>query len=179
MSVEVRAHSFLRFTVISLLSSASKAWLTLQGLLEGLEEMGRSHPFFRKRSRATTQALAQLLASEAVLGTRPHQEKPHGLPHRTGDTVWHLPFAVHRSALNSERELRTESGESSRELHEETGSCLSSNLEHGNAGIQWERLIFHVSDVDRFWAYLMEKGFYPDSPHSLDETRKRGIGLGC
>jgi hypothetical protein len=27
------------------------------------------------------------------------------------------------------------------------------------------RLIFHVSDVDRFWAYLMEKGFYPDSPH--------------
>jgi uncharacterized glyoxalase superfamily protein PhnB len=25
-------------------------------------------------------------------------------------------------------------------------------------------LIFHVSDVDRFWAYLMEKGFYPDSP---------------
>jgi hypothetical protein len=39
------------------------------------------------------------------------------------------------------------------------------NLEHGNAGIQWGRLIFHVSDVDRFWAYLMEKGFYPDSPH--------------
>jgi hypothetical protein len=26
------------------------------------------------------------------------------------------------------------------------------------------RLIFRVSDVDRFWAYLMEKGFYPDSP---------------
>jgi hypothetical protein len=25
-------------------------------------------------------------------------------------------------------------------------------------------LIFHVSDVDRFWAYLMEKGFHPDSP---------------
>ena len=24
------------------------------------------------------------------------------------------------------------------------------NLEHGNAGIQWGRLIFHVSDVDRF-----------------------------
>jgi catechol 2,3-dioxygenase-like lactoylglutathione lyase family enzyme len=39
------------------------------------------------------------------------------------------------------------------------------NLEHGNAGIQWGRLIFHVSDVDRFWAYLTEKGFYPDSPH--------------
>jgi uncharacterized glyoxalase superfamily protein PhnB len=27
------------------------------------------------------------------------------------------------------------------------------------------RLIFHVSDVDRFWAYLMEKGFHPDTPH--------------
>jgi uncharacterized glyoxalase superfamily protein PhnB len=39
------------------------------------------------------------------------------------------------------------------------------NLEHGNAGIQWGRLIFHVSDVDRFWAYLMEKGFHPDNPH--------------
>ena len=38
------------------------------------------------------------------------------------------------------------------------------NLEHGNASIQWGRLIFLVSDVDRFWAYLMEKGFYPDSP---------------
>ena len=33
------------------------------------------------------------------------------------------------------------------------------NLEHGNAGIQWGRLIFHVSDVDRFWAYLIEKAF--------------------
>ena len=39
------------------------------------------------------------------------------------------------------------------------------NLEHGNASIQWGRLIFHVSDVDRFWAYLMEKGFHPDTPH--------------
>ena len=39
------------------------------------------------------------------------------------------------------------------------------NLEHGSASIQWGRLIFHVSDVDRFWAYLMEKGFHPDNPH--------------
>ena len=38
------------------------------------------------------------------------------------------------------------------------------NLEHGNASIRWGRLIFHVSDVDRFWAYLMEKGFHPGSP---------------
>jgi catechol 2,3-dioxygenase-like lactoylglutathione lyase family enzyme len=26
------------------------------------------------------------------------------------------------------------------------------NLEHGSASIQWGRLIFHVSDVDGFWA---------------------------
>ncbi|MEA3164688.1 MAG: hypothetical protein QOE88_2506 [Verrucomicrobiota bacterium] len=39
------------------------------------------------------------------------------------------------------------------------------NLEHGNASIQWGRLIFHVSDVDHFWEYLMEKGFHPDNPH--------------
>src|ERR1700738_5040910 len=38
------------------------------------------------------------------------------------------------------------------------------NLEHGDAGIRWGRLIFHVSDVDGFWAYLMGKGFHPDSP---------------
>jgi catechol 2,3-dioxygenase-like lactoylglutathione lyase family enzyme len=38
------------------------------------------------------------------------------------------------------------------------------NLEYGNAGIRWGRLIFHVSDVDRFWAYLIEEGFHPDSP---------------
>ena len=30
--------------------------------------------------------------------------------------------------------------------------------------IRWGRLIFHISDVDRFWAYLMEKGFHPESP---------------
>jgi catechol 2,3-dioxygenase-like lactoylglutathione lyase family enzyme len=38
------------------------------------------------------------------------------------------------------------------------------NLEPGNASTQWGRLIFHVSDVDRLWAYLMEKGFHPDRP---------------
>ena len=38
------------------------------------------------------------------------------------------------------------------------------NLEHGQADIQWGRLIFHVSDVDRFFAHLAEKGFHPDSP---------------
>ena len=40
------------------------------------------------------------------------------------------------------------------------------NLEHGDAVTEWGRLIFHVSDVDRFWAYLMEKGFHPDSPQN-------------
>jgi catechol 2,3-dioxygenase-like lactoylglutathione lyase family enzyme len=38
------------------------------------------------------------------------------------------------------------------------------NLEHGNTDTQWGRLIFHVSDVDRFWTHLTEKGFHPDSP---------------
>jgi catechol 2,3-dioxygenase-like lactoylglutathione lyase family enzyme len=38
------------------------------------------------------------------------------------------------------------------------------NLEHGKASVRWGRLIFHVSDVDRLWAHLMEKGFHPESP---------------
>ena len=38
------------------------------------------------------------------------------------------------------------------------------NLEHGNPATQWGRLIFHVSDVDGFWAYFKEKGFHPESP---------------
>ena len=38
------------------------------------------------------------------------------------------------------------------------------NLEHGDVGSRWGRLIFHVSDVDRFWAYLMRLG----RPASLD-----------
>jgi catechol 2,3-dioxygenase-like lactoylglutathione lyase family enzyme len=38
------------------------------------------------------------------------------------------------------------------------------NLEHGNPDSRWGRLIFHVSDVDRLWSYLIEKGFHPDTP---------------
>jgi catechol 2,3-dioxygenase-like lactoylglutathione lyase family enzyme len=38
------------------------------------------------------------------------------------------------------------------------------NIERGDPAIYWGRLIFHVSDVDRFWTYLKEKGFDPDSP---------------
>ena len=35
------------------------------------------------------------------------------------------------------------------------------NLEEGDPTIRWGRLIFHVY---RFRAYLMERGFHPDSP---------------
>jgi catechol 2,3-dioxygenase-like lactoylglutathione lyase family enzyme len=38
------------------------------------------------------------------------------------------------------------------------------NLEHGNPATQWGRLIFHVSDVDGFWAYFKEEGLHPESP---------------
>jgi catechol 2,3-dioxygenase-like lactoylglutathione lyase family enzyme len=38
------------------------------------------------------------------------------------------------------------------------------NLEHGSPATQWGRLIFHVSDVDGFWAYFKEKGLHPESP---------------
>jgi uncharacterized glyoxalase superfamily protein PhnB len=36
--------------------------------------------------------------------------------------------------------------------------------EHGNPTTQWARLIFHVSDVDGFWAYFREKGLHLESP---------------
>jgi catechol 2,3-dioxygenase-like lactoylglutathione lyase family enzyme len=38
------------------------------------------------------------------------------------------------------------------------------NLEYGNPVTQWGRLIFYVSDVDRFWAYLKEQGLRPQRP---------------
>jgi catechol 2,3-dioxygenase-like lactoylglutathione lyase family enzyme len=38
------------------------------------------------------------------------------------------------------------------------------NLEHGSPATQWGRLIFHVADVDGFWAYFKEKGLHPESP---------------
>ena len=38
------------------------------------------------------------------------------------------------------------------------------NLELGEAVIDWGRIIFHVSDVDRFWSYIREKGFDPSRP---------------
>jgi catechol 2,3-dioxygenase-like lactoylglutathione lyase family enzyme len=38
------------------------------------------------------------------------------------------------------------------------------NLEEGDTDTHWGRVIFHVSDVDRFWAHLRENGFRPDRP---------------
>jgi catechol 2,3-dioxygenase-like lactoylglutathione lyase family enzyme len=38
------------------------------------------------------------------------------------------------------------------------------NLEQGDSMPQWGRLIFHVTDVDAFWAHLQEKGFDPEIP---------------
>jgi phosphohistidine phosphatase SixA len=42
-----------------------------------------------------------------------------------------------------------------------TGNEEAEIVEFHSGSIQWGRLIFHLSDVDRFWAYLMEKGFRP------------------
>src|SRR5207245_8381070 len=38
------------------------------------------------------------------------------------------------------------------------------NLEEGDTATQWGWLIFYVSDVDRFWTYLKDKGLRPESP---------------
>jgi catechol 2,3-dioxygenase-like lactoylglutathione lyase family enzyme len=38
------------------------------------------------------------------------------------------------------------------------------NLEQGDSGTRWGRLIFHVVDVDYVWAHLTKKGFRPDPP---------------
>jgi len=74
---------------------------------------------------------------------------PHSEGRRSRVIVLYFPFRQTSPYFTS---LRTKDGD----------AIL--NLEYGNASIQWGRLIFHVSDVDRFWAYPMEKGFYPDSP---------------
>ena len=38
------------------------------------------------------------------------------------------------------------------------------NLQLGRPTVDWGRVIFHVSDVDAFWAHLKEKGFEPNRP---------------
>ena len=40
------------------------------------------------------------------------------------------------------------------------------NLEQGNPVTLWGRLILHVTDVDRSWAYLIEKGLHPEAPRN-------------
>ena len=49
-------------------------------------------------------------------------------------------------------------------LRMKDGNAPILNLEQGNPVTQWGRLIFHVSDVDAFWAYLRGKGFGPERP---------------
>lgn len=38
------------------------------------------------------------------------------------------------------------------------------NLEQGDPGKEWGRLILYVADVDAFWAHLKEKGYDPAKP---------------
>jgi|SRR4051812_15294912 catechol 2,3-dioxygenase-like lactoylglutathione lyase family enzyme len=38
------------------------------------------------------------------------------------------------------------------------------NLEQGQTETGWGRLIFHVTDVDAFWARLKESGLSPEAP---------------
>ena len=38
------------------------------------------------------------------------------------------------------------------------------NLEQGDTGSRWGRLIFHVTDVDAFWTHLKQRGFHPEIP---------------
>jgi catechol 2,3-dioxygenase-like lactoylglutathione lyase family enzyme len=38
------------------------------------------------------------------------------------------------------------------------------NLQQDRTAVHWGRVIFHVADVDAFWAHLKEAGFEPDDP---------------
>src|SRR6266849_4330555 len=42
------------------------------------------------------------------------------------------------------------------------------NLEQGHVTRDWGRIIFYVGEVDKFWAYLKEKGFNPDRPRDAE-----------
>ena len=46
------------------------------------------------------------------------------------------------------------------------GSAQSAilNLERGKTETGWGRMIFHVTNVDVFWAHLKESGFDPETP---------------
>jgi len=49
-------------------------------------------------------------------------------------------------------------------LRTKNGTDPILNLEQGKPASQWGRLIFYVSDVDSFWAYLNERGLRPEPP---------------
>jgi uncharacterized glyoxalase superfamily protein PhnB len=49
---------------------------------------------------------------------------------------------------------------SSLRMKDEASAFL--NLEQGSPVTEWGRLIFHVTDVNAFWAHLREKGFHPE-----------------
>lgn len=38
------------------------------------------------------------------------------------------------------------------------------NLQQGDPTVGWGRIVFHVTDVDRLWAHLKQKGFTPERP---------------
>jgi catechol 2,3-dioxygenase-like lactoylglutathione lyase family enzyme len=40
------------------------------------------------------------------------------------------------------------------------------NLQQGPPVTDWGRIIFHVADVDAFWAYMRERGFKADHPQN-------------
>jgi catechol 2,3-dioxygenase-like lactoylglutathione lyase family enzyme len=40
------------------------------------------------------------------------------------------------------------------------------NLEEGETGTEWGRLIFHVTDVDACWQHLNDLGFAPERPRN-------------
>jgi catechol 2,3-dioxygenase-like lactoylglutathione lyase family enzyme len=42
------------------------------------------------------------------------------------------------------------------------------NLEQGLLTRDWGRIIFHVGDVDKSWAYLKEKEYNPDRPRDAE-----------
>jgi len=49
-------------------------------------------------------------------------------------------------------------------LRTEDGNSPILNLEQGRLGAWLGRMIFYIADVDAIWAYLLEKGFHPESP---------------
>jgi catechol 2,3-dioxygenase-like lactoylglutathione lyase family enzyme len=76
-----------------------------------------------------------------------------------------MPASVrfYRDLLGMEAVYGDENGHFS-SLRAKDGKDPILNLAHGNPATHWGRLIFHVSDVDGFWAYLKEKGLHPESP---------------